>query len=138
MLLTPVLFIVYDKLIAPRFSGAPQQEADDIDDEAPIIIAGVGRFGGIINRVLLGAGHKTVVLDHNSEHLDRLKVFGIKVFFGDASRPDLLHAAGIEHAKMLVVAIDDHDQAIELVRYVSGNLSAGSHRRQGARPAPCL
>lgn len=119
MLLTPVLFIVYDKLIAPRFTGGQQKEADEIDDEAPVIIAGVGRFGGIVNRVLLGAGHKTVVLDHNSEHLDRLKVFGIKVFFGDASRPDLLHAAGIEHAKMLVVAIDNHDQAIEMVRYVS-------------------
>ncbi len=88
MLLTPVLFILYDKVIAPRYAGAQAAEADEIDTEGSIIIAGVGRFGGIVNRMLLAAGYKTVVLDHHSEHLDRLRVFGIKVFFGDASRPD--------------------------------------------------
>ena len=121
MLLTPVLFILYDKVIAPRFAGTQAQAADEIDDEGSIIIAGVGRFGGIINRILLSAGYKTVVLDYNSEHLDRLRAFGIKVFFGDASRPDLLHAAGIEHARMLVVAIDDRQQANEIVRHVKEN-----------------
>ena len=121
MLLTPVLFIVYDKVIAPRFSDAQSRPADDIDEQGDIIIAGVGRFGGIINRVLLSAGYKTVVLDHNSEHLQRLSAFGIKVFFGDATRPDLLHAAGIDEAKMLIVAIDDRPQATELVRYVTEN-----------------
>ena len=119
MLLTPALFILYDKVIAPRFINAQAAEPDDIDEEGSIIIAGVGRFGGIVNRVLLAAGHKTVVLDHNSEHLERLSVFGIKVFFGDASRPDLLHAAGIDDAKMLVVAIDNREQSIEMVHYVS-------------------
>ena len=69
--------------------------------------------------MLLGAGHQTVVLDHNSEQLERLGVFGIKVFFGDASRPDLLHAAGIAEAKMLIVAIDDREQATEMVRHVA-------------------
>jgi CPA2 family monovalent cation:H+ antiporter-2 len=119
MLLTPLLFIVYDRLIATRFASAQVSSADEIDDEAPIIIACVGRFGGIINRILLAAGHKTVVLDHHAEHLERLRVFGIKVFFGDASRPDLLHAAGIAEAKMLVIAIDDREQANEMVRYVT-------------------
>jgi CPA2 family monovalent cation:H+ antiporter-2 len=119
MLLTPALFILYDKVIAPRFINAQVAEPDDIDEEGSIIIAGVGRFGGIVNRVLLAAGHQTVVLDHNSEHLERLSVFGIKVFFGDASRPDLLHAAGIDDAKMLVVAIDNREQSIAMVHYVS-------------------
>ena len=119
MLLTPMLFIFYDKVIAPRFAGAQAREPDEIDDDGNIIIAGVGRFGGIINRILLSAGHKTVVLDYNSEHLDRLRAFGIKVFFGDASRPDLLHAAGIDTAKMLIIAIDDREQANEIVRYVA-------------------
>jgi len=119
MLVTPLLFIVYDRLIAPRFASGQVAEADAIDDEAPIIIAGVGRFGGIINRILLAAGHKTVVLDHHAEHLERLRVFGIKVFFGDAARPDLLHAAGIAEAKMLVIAIDDREQANEMVSYVT-------------------
>jgi len=118
MLLTPALFILYDKVIAPRYAGAQAAEPDEIDEEGSIIIAGVGRFGGVINRVLLSAGYKTVVLDYNSEHLERLRAFDIKVFFGDATRPDLLHAAGIDNARMLIIAIDDREQAAELVRYV--------------------
>ena len=121
MLLTPVLFIAYDKLIAPRFVAAQAREPDEIDEDAPVIIAGVGRFGGVINHVLRSVGFRTVVLDHNSEHLDRLRVFGIKVFFGDASRPDLLHAARIDQAKILVIAIDDREQATEMVRHVTAN-----------------
>ncbi len=121
MLLTPVLFIIYDKIIAPRFVEAQEQGADDIDDTGKVIVAGHGRFGGIVNRILLSAGIKTVVLDYQSEQLERLRAFGIKVFFGDAMRPDLLHAAGIEKAKMLVIAIDDRESATELVRYVTEN-----------------
>ena len=119
MLLTPLLFILYDKVIAPRYAGAQAAEPDEIDDDGSIIIAGVGRFGGVINRILLSAGYKTVVLDYNSEHLDRLRVFGLKVFFGDASRPDLLRAAGIETARILIIAIDDREQAIEIVQHVT-------------------
>ncbi len=118
MLLTPALFILYDKVIAPHFAGAQAAEPDEIDQQGSVIIAGVGRFGGVINRILLAAGYKTVVLDHNSEHLERLRAFDIKVFFGDATRPDLLHAAGIDIARMLIVAIDDRERATEMVRYV--------------------
>ena len=121
MLLTPLLFIIYDKLIAPRFVESQEQQADDIHETGKVIIAGHGRFGGVVNRILVSAGVKTVVLDYQSEQLDRLRAFGIKVFFGDAMRPDLLHAAGIEEAKMLVIAIDDRDHATELVRYVTEN-----------------
>ncbi len=121
MLLTPLLFIVFDKLIAPRFAETQSTAADPIDEQGPVIIAGHGRFGGIINGILTSAGYKTVVLDYQSEQLDRLRAFGVKVFFGDATRPDLLHAAGIEEAKMLVIAIDDKENATELVRYVTEN-----------------
>ena len=121
MLLTPALFIVYEKLIAPRFGKAQEREADEIDDTGKVIIAGHGRFGGVINRILLAAGFKTVVLDYQSEQLERLRAFGVKVYFGDAMRPDLLHAAGIEEAKMLVIAIDDKESATELVHYVTEN-----------------
>lgn len=119
MLLTPVLFILYDKIIAPRYVVAQVDEPDAIDEQAPIIIAGVGRFGGVVNHILLTAGFKTVVLEQQSELLERIRVFGIKVFFGDASRPDLLHAAGINQARMLVIAIDDRKQANEMVRHVT-------------------
>lgn len=121
MLLTPLLFIVYDKLIAPRFVAAQEERADDIDETGDVIIAGHGRFGGIVNRILRSAGIQTVVLDYRSEQLEMLRAFGIKAFFGDAMRPDLLHAAGIAEARMLVVAIDDKESATELVRYVTEN-----------------
>jgi CPA2 family monovalent cation:H+ antiporter-2 len=121
MLLTPLLFIIYDKLIAPRFAETQAREADEIEERGSVIVAGHGRFGGIVNRILLSAGFKTVVLDYQSEQLEMLRKFGIKVYFGDAMRPDLLHAAGIEEAKMLVIAIDDRESATELVRYVSEN-----------------
>ena len=118
MLLTPALFIIYEKLIAPRFDDAQSREADEIDETGTVIVAGHGRFGGIVNRILLSAGFKTVVLDYQSEQLEMLRKFGVKVFFGDAMRPDLLHAAGIEEARMLVIAIDQKESATELVRYV--------------------
>ena len=121
MLLTPLLFIVFDKIIAPRFAQTQSREADEIDEQGSVIIAGHGRFGGIINRILLSAGFKTVVVDYQSEQLERLRAFGVKVYFGDAMRPDLLHAAGIEEAKMLVIAIDERENATELVHYVTEN-----------------
>ncbi len=121
MLLTPLLFIVYEKLVAPRFTTAQEREADEIDSDGDIIIAGHGRFGGIINRILTSSGYKTTVLDYKSEQLDVIRAFGIKVFFGDATRPDLLHAAGIEHARMLIIAIDDKENITEMVRYVVAN-----------------
>ncbi|MDJ0758986.1 MAG: cation:proton antiporter [Woeseiaceae bacterium] len=121
MLLTPVLFIIYEKLIAPRFVATQTREADDISEKGKVIVAGHGRFGGIVNRILLSAGVKTVVLDYQSEQLDRLRAYGVEVFFGDAMRPDLLHAAGIEEAKMLVIAIDDKESTTELVHYVTEN-----------------
>ena len=106
-------------MIAPRFAESQTIEADEIDEKGTVIIAGHGRFGGIINRILKSSGYHTVVLDYQSEQLEMLRAFGIKVFFGDATRPDLLHAAGIDEAKMLVIAIDDKENATELVRYVS-------------------
>ena len=119
MLFTPLLFIVFDKLIAPRFAETQSREADEIDETGTVIVAGHGRFGGIVNRILIGAGYRTVVLDYQSEQLERLRSFGIKVYFGDAMRPDLLHAAGIENAKMLVIALSERERITELVRYVT-------------------
>lgn len=121
MLLTPLLFIIYDKVIAPRFAETREDEADEIKEQGSVIVAGHGRFGGIVNRMLVSAGVKTVVLDYQSEQLEKLRAFGVKVYFGDAMRPDLLHAAGIEGAKLMVIAIDDRERATELVRYVAEN-----------------
>jgi len=117
MLLTPTLFILYDRLVLSRVTD-DAQAADEIDEAGTVIVAGIGRFGQIINRLLVASGVKTVVLDHEAAIIDMLRRFGVKSYFGDATRPDLLHAAGIESAKALVIAIDDRERAVELVEYV--------------------
>ena len=117
MFLTPVLFIAFEHLVQPRYEASDKRQADDIDEKGTVLIAGMGRFGMIINRMLVSMGHKTVVLDHQSEQVERLAKFGVKTFFGDASRPDLLVSAGIAEAKVLVVAIEDMTRAREIVRF---------------------
>ncbi|WP_196159824.1 monovalent cation:proton antiporter-2 (CPA2) family protein [Reinekea sp. G2M2-21] len=118
MLFTPLLFIFLDKVIAPKFA-TPEREADVIDEKTDIIIIGHGRVGGIVNRMIRGLGYKTTVIDYSSSQLEMLRRFGFTVFFGDGTRPDLLHAAGIENAKMLVIAIDDREHITDLVKYIS-------------------
>ena len=122
MLVPPLLFILYDKLIAHAYStGQGGREADAIDEDNPIIIAGRGRVGGIVDRMLDAAGHRATVIDYNSEHLEVLKKFGVTTYYGDATRPDLLASAGIERARILVVALDEREQIDRLVRYACAN-----------------
>jgi len=118
MLATPLLFIFYDRIIVPGLAKQQEREADTIESSAKIIIAGHGRFGGIVNRALSAAGFETTVLDYSSEQLEMLRGFGLRVHFGDATRPDLLHAAGLEEAKVLVIAIDDKEAITQMTRYV--------------------
>lgn len=118
MLLTPLSFILYEKIsarLADTLDAGP--DADEIDDEAPIIIAGIGRFGQVVNRMVRAAGFNTVVLDSDLEKIQLMRRFGMKSFFGDPSRPELLKAAGLAHAKVLVVCIDNRNDAVKLVDY---------------------
>jgi len=119
MLVTPLLFILYDRLIAAAYCRGEDAPPDAIDEVHPIIIAGRGRVGGIVDRILDAAGHKATVIDHDSRHLENLKKFGIRTYFGDATRPDLLESAGIAHARLLVVALDSKEQIDRLVGYVA-------------------
>ena len=121
MLLTPVMFIIYDKIILPRLQGDETPGAHEIDRQGAVVIAGLGRFGQVINRLLIACEVPTVVLDHEAGHIDRLRKFGIKSYYGDASRPDLLQAAGIEKARLFIVAIDDRNRAVQMVEYVKKN-----------------
>ncbi|MFT5930214.1 MAG: CPA2 family monovalent cation:H+ antiporter-2 [Oceanospirillaceae bacterium] len=118
MLLTPALFILYDRIIAPRFSGLEEREMDTIEEKSEIIIAGHGRVGGIVSRILRGSGMSPTVIDFSSKQLALLKSLDVQVYYGDATRPDLLHAAGIADAKLFVIAINDKDQITELTKYV--------------------
>ena len=122
MLVTPLLFILYDKLIAHAYcAGQGGREADAIEEENPIIIAGRGRVGGIVDRMLDASGHRATVIDYNSDHLEVLKKFGVSTYYGDATRPDLLASAGIKRARILVVALDEREQIDKLVRYACAN-----------------
>ena len=119
MFLTPGLFILFDKVILPRFEEeSNDREVDEIDEQAPVIVAGMGRFGQIINRLLVANGINTVALDHEVSQIDNIRKFNIKSFYGDASQSDLLHTAGIEKARCLIIAIDDRVRAINMVEHV--------------------
>jgi voltage-gated potassium channel Kch len=123
MALTPVAFAVYDKVNAViearrERSGRDRAkpETGPFDEERPdVIIAGYGRFGQIAGRLLTANNFKTVVLDASIEHIELLRRFGRRVHYGDATRLDLLRDAGAEHAKVLLVAIDDTDSTAKLV-----------------------
>jgi glutathione-regulated potassium-efflux system ancillary protein KefC len=115
MAVTPVLLLLYDKVIEPRFQ-AVKRPADTIEaQDNAVIIAGFGRFGQIVGRLLRANRIGLTVLDHDPDNIDLLRKFGFKVFYGDATRIDLLHTAGAAKARALVVAIDDVDDSLELV-----------------------
>ncbi|WP_300452137.1 glutathione-regulated potassium-efflux system protein KefC [Accumulibacter sp.] len=114
MAATPLLLIAFDRLTARR--ALTQRAADAIDDEgAAVIIAGMGRYGQIVGRVLLAQGVPITVLDHDPDQIETLRRYGYQVFYGDATRLDLLEAAGAARARLLVVAIDDVADSLALV-----------------------
>lgn len=119
MFLTPLLFIAFDKVVMRFYQGKSDEGgADDIDDQGTVVIAGIGRFGQIVNRLLLANDIPTVVLDHSASMIENAGKVKMKTWYGDASRPDLLHSAGIDEARLIVVAIDDRYAALNLVKHV--------------------
>ena len=122
MLATPLIMIAFERYVSPRVvtrRDGSDRDDDEIDqEEAPVIIAGMGRFGQIVQRLLVMDGYKPIVLDNSAEHIDGLRKFGIQVYYGNALRPGLLEAAGIARAKLLVVATDNRERAVELVHHV--------------------
>lgn len=117
MLLTPFLFILYEAVQKRMVDHKEEAQHDAIDEQNEIIIAGIGRFGQVVNRLVQHSGYKTTVLDHDLQLVQLMRRFGFKGFFGDPTRPDLLHAAGLPTARVLVVAVDDPDSAVRLVAY---------------------
>jgi glutathione-regulated potassium-efflux system ancillary protein KefC len=118
MALTPLWLILRDRAVRKRLKQQAR-EADAIEEDgAPVIIAGFGRFGQIVGRLLFASGLRATVLDHDPEQIELLRRFGFRVFYGDATRLDLIEAAGAARAKLLVVAIDDVEDSLELVALV--------------------
>ena len=119
MVLSPVLFIFFDKVLVPRFERiAKDRDFDVVDKRGRVLIAGIGRFGQIINRLLVANGIETVILDHDAKQVDNVRQLNIRSYFGDATRHDLLETAGIAEVDLFVIAIDDRNRVVDLVKYV--------------------
>ena len=121
MAITPLLFIFYEKILLPR-SITPDKSNrpdDKIDEQNCVIIAGVGRFGQIVGRMMQHNNFNVTALDNDPNMIDTLRKYGWKVFYGDATRLDLLNAAGIKNARVLVIAMDDSDKVLELTEIIS-------------------
>lgn len=118
MLLTPLSFMMYAAIAARLVkSNANAMDEDEIDIKGPVIIAGLGRFGQTVTQLVRSTGHTCVVLDHDMVTIELMRRFGYKGFLGDPTRPEVLHAAGLAHAQVLVVALDDQDAATRLTTY---------------------
>ena len=114
MAITPLILILHR-----RFGTQPAQtrEADTFDEHHPILVVGMGRFGQIVNSMLQMSGHSTTVIDLDPTTVAGFNRYGTKTHFGDASRPELLLAAGIENTRLLVIAIDNREQALSIARF---------------------
>jgi len=117
MLLTPLALLGVDRLVAPRLAAQNGAKLAEIDEpqQAAVIVAGFGRYGQVVSRLLLANGIAPTVLDHDSEQIESVRRFGWRAFYGDATRLDLLRVAGAAQARVLVVAIDDIGQSLALV-----------------------
>jgi CPA2 family monovalent cation:H+ antiporter-2 len=120
MATTPLFLIVHDRFMVPRFgtSSKPEIEADRIEERNQVIIAGFSHFGSTVGRFLRANGVQATILDNDSDRVDLLRKMGFKVYYGDATRVDLLESAGAEHARVLVIAIDDPDTVFGLVQNI--------------------
>ncbi|VVD68180.1 glutathione-regulated potassium-efflux system protein KefC [Pandoraea capi] len=117
MLLSPLLLVAIDKWLLPRYSvkGSPRMEEISEPQSANVVICGFGRYGQIVGRALVPQGVSVTVLDHDPDTIESLRQFGFRVFYGDATRLDLLRIAGVANARAVVVAVDDIDQSLEIV-----------------------
>ncbi len=117
MLISPLALVLADKWLLPRLAQHGARKLAELDEaqHQQVIIAGFGRYGQIVGRVLLANGIQPTVLDYDSEAVEGIRRFGLTVFYGDATRLDLLRKAGAAEARVLVVAIDDVEQSLALV-----------------------
>ena len=121
MFLTPLLFLMHERVIAPRLQapGTPPREADAIAHKGrSVILAGFGRLGTDLGRLLISVGIKPTILDHNEANVDVLRRFGFEVYYGDATRLDLLESAGAAEAELIIITLGDHEKSMELVKLV--------------------
>lgn len=118
MAFTPILMIINERLVQPYLGTRrveTEREADNVDERHPVIIAGFGRYGNIVGRFLRANNVKTTILDIDSDRVDVLRKLGFNVYYGDATRQELLMAAGAQQAKLLIVALGDTEKTLQMV-----------------------
>src|SRR5438128_8286486 len=120
MLPTPFLLVVHDRFIAPRVVDPVEREPDQ-PEPGSVIVAGLGRVGQVVARLLNASGFHPTVLDDDPDHVEQSRQFGFRVFYGDATRLDLLHAAGADSADLLVIALDERESITQLARIARAN-----------------
>ena len=121
MATTPLLLLAFDKLIAPRLDARNQsadRDPDTVAEHRRIVVLGYGRFGQIITRMLRRHGYEMTLIDDDAAQIELVRRFGVKVYYGDASRTDLLHAAGVGHAELVIIAVGGADRILEVARNV--------------------
>src|SRR5216117_3814435 len=118
MLTTPFVVMGYERFLMRRLDRPVERAPDAIRETNPVIVAGFGRFGQVVVRVLRGLGIGATVIDHDPGQIDTVRRFGWKAYYGDATRLDLLESAGAASAKLLLVAIDDAAAAMQTVKRV--------------------
>ena len=123
MAITPLLLLLNDRVIMPlAFRSENIREQDAIDEEeTPLIIAGFGRFGVVLGRFLIANGMRATILDDNPDNIEVLRKFGFKVYYGDATRDDLLASAGADQAKVLIVAVEDRQKSLKIIDLAKKN-----------------
>ena len=122
MLVAPLLLMAYEQLQKRTSNSAPEfDKPEQISSAKHVIIAGYGRFGQIMGRLLHAQGYEITVLDHSPSQIELLRRFGNTVFYGDAARQELLEAAGAHTVQMLIVAIDDADKTLEIIKLAHKN-----------------
>lgn len=117
MVLTPLLFLLQGRISARAARHAAERDPDRIEERGRVIIAGIGRFGQVVNRLVRTSGLETVVLDADIATIELMRRFGVKGYFGDPARAELLEAAGLATAEVLVVAVDTREAATQIVRH---------------------
>ncbi len=120
MAVTPLLLLVYQNVVQPRLGvrQSSDREPDVTDEGGTVLVAGFGSFGSTVGRLLRASGVATTVLDIDSDRVDFLRRMGLAVHYGDATRADLLHAAGAARARLIVIALDQPERTLELVETV--------------------
>lgn len=118
MLITPLLFMIFEKVIAPKAAG-DERKADEIPETSKMIIAGLGPFGQIVHRMQVANGCKPIAIGEELSIIENLRKIGFTSYYGDASRPEILNSAGIADAKLLVAALEDSEKQNQLVSYVA-------------------